>query len=288
MKTLVIGCNGQLGHSLVETKPENVDIIGLDLPDLDITNADAVLEICRTTKPDVIVNAAAYTAVDKAETDVALATTVNVDGPRNIALAARDVEARVIHISTDFVFDGTSSKPYKTDALTNPLSVYGRTKRDGELAVLEVLGGSAVVIRTSWLYSKTGSNFVKTMLRLMSERDELGIVVDQIGTPTWADSLAEAVWAFSNAPEQSGVFHWSDGGVASWQEFAIAIQEEALSLGLLERSIPIRAIKTEDYPTAAERPKYSVLDCSSAQEALRMQPAEWRSNLRQMLKGISE
>ena len=288
MKTLLIGCNGQLGHSLADTAPENMQIIGLDLPELDITDASAVLETCRETRPDVIVNAAAYTAVDQAESENALATSVNVEGPRNIAVASRDVGARLIHISTDFVFDGEASTPYKADAATNPLSVYGQTKRDGELAVLEETSGSAVVIRTSWLYSKTGGNFVKTMLRLMSERDELGVVADQFGSPTWANSLAEAVWAFVDAPQHSGIFHWADRGETSWQEFAVAIQEEALSLGLLEKAIPIRAIKTADYPTAATRPLYSVLDCSSTHAALNMLPAEWRTNLCQMLKGMAE
>jgi dTDP-4-dehydrorhamnose reductase len=288
MKTLVMGCNGQLGHSLADTASVNVNLIGLDLPELDITDASAVLEICRETRPDVIVNAAAYTAVDQAESESALATSVNVEGPRNIAIASREVGARLIHISTDFVFDGQSSAPYKADAVTNPLSVYGQTKRDGELAVLEETSGTAVVIRTSWLYSKTGSNFVKTMLRLMGERDELGIVADQFGSPTWADSLAEALWAFVDAPEHSGIFHWTDSGETSWQEFAVAIQQEALALGLLGKAIPIHAIKTEDYPTAATRPAYSVLDCSSTIQAINIQPAEWRTNLRRMLKGMTE
>ena len=288
MKVLVMGCNGQLGHSLADTAPTTIDITGLDLPELDITNAAAVLKVCREIRPDVIVNAAAYTAVDKAETDDAVATAVNVDGPRNIAVAAREIGARLIHISTDFVFDGKSSVPYKPDAPTNSLSVYGKTKRDGELAVLEETSGAALVIRTSWLYSKTGSNFVKTMLRLMSEKDELGIVADQIGTPTWADSLAEAVWAFVGVPQQTGIFHWSDGGKASWQGFAVAIQEEALSLGLLKKAIPVHAIKTEDYPTAASRPAYSVLDCSRTIQTINMQPTEWRSNLHKMLQGMTE
>lgn len=288
MKTLVMGCNGQLGHSLADTASVNVNLIGLDLPELDITDAPAVLEICRETRPDVIVNATAYTAVDQAESESALATSVNVEGPRNIAIASREVGARLIHISTDFVFDGQSSTPYKADAVTNPLSVYGQTKRDGELAVLEETSGTAVVIRTSWLYSKTGSNFVKTMLRLMGERDELGIVADQFGSPTWADSLAEALWAFVDAPEHSGIFHWTDSGETSWQEFAVAIQQEALALGLLGKAIPIHAIKTEDYPTVATRPAYSVLDCSSTIQAINIQPAEWRTNLRRMLKGMTE
>jgi dTDP-4-dehydrorhamnose reductase len=288
MKVLVTGCNGQLGHSLADTAPTTIDITGLDLPELDITNAAAVLKVCREIRPDAIVNAAAYTAVDQAESEAELAAAVNVDGPRNIAVAAREIGARLIHISTDFVFDGKSSVPYKPDAPTNSLSVYGKTKRDGELAVLEETSGAALVIRTSWLYSKTGSNFVKTMLRLMSERDELGIVADQIGTPTWADSLAEAVWAFVGVPQQTGIFHWSDGGETSWQGFALAIQEEALSLGLLKKAIPIHAIKTEDYPTAASRPAYSVLDCSRTIQTINMQPTEWRSNLHKMLQGMTE
>ena len=288
MKVLVTGCNGQLGHSLADTAPTTIDITGLDLPELDITNAAAVLKVCREIRPDAIVNAAAYTAVDQAESEAELAAAVNVDGPRNIAVAAREVGARLVHISTDFVFDGKSSAPYKPESPTNSLSVYGKTKRDGELAVLEETSGSAVVIRTSWLYSKTGSNFVKTMLRLMSEKDELGIVADQIGAPTWADSLAEAVWAFVGVPQQTGIFHWSDGGKTSWQGFALAIQEEALSLGLLKKAIPVHAIKTEDYPTAASRPAYSVLDCSRTIQTINMQPTEWRTNLHKMLQGMTE
>ncbi len=288
MKVLVLGCNGQLGHSLAATAPQNVEVIGLDLPELDITDASAVRETCREILPDIVVNAAAYTAVDQAETEVALATAVNVEGPRNIAVASRDVGSRLIHISTDFVFDGLDSTPCKADSPTNPLSVYGQTKRDGELAVLESAPDSAVVIRTSWLYSKTGNNFVKTMLRLMSEKDELGIVADQLGTPTWSDSLARAIWGFAAVPGLSGVFHWSDGGQTSWHGLAVAIQEEALSLGLLKSPIPIRPIATADYPTAAMRPPYSVLDCSNTHAAISMRPQEWRTNLREMLKGMTE
>ena len=288
MKIMVFGCNGQLGHTLAETAPKGVNIIGLDLPELDITDAAAVLEVCQQSCPDVIVNAAAYTAVDQAESEQALATSVNVDGPRNVAVASRVVDAKLIHISTDFVFDGTSSTPYEADAMPNPLNVYGQTKRDGELAVFEESTGAGIVIRTSWLYSKTGSNFVKTMLRLMGERDELGVVADQFGSPTWANSLAEAVWAFAGAPDHRGVFHWSDRGKTSWHEFAVAIQEEALLLGLLKVSIPIRAIKTEDYPMAATRPPYTVLDCSATHDAINIQPADWRTNLREMLKGMVE
>ena len=283
MKTLVLGCKGQLGQSLARTVPENTDIIGFDLPELDITDAAAVIDTCRQCSPDVIVNAAAYTAVEQAESEPEIAASINIEGARNIAVASRDVGARFIHISTDFVFDGESTKPYTSDAVTNPLNVYGQTKRDGELAALEETSGAAIIIRTSWLYSKTGTNFVKTMLRLMDERDELSVVADQFGTPTWADSLAEAVWAFAQTSEHSGVFHWSDGGATSWHGFATKVQEEALSLGLLNKAIPIHAISAKDYPTAARRPLYSVLDCSATHDAINIRPAKWEANLHQML-----
>jgi dTDP-4-dehydrorhamnose reductase len=283
MKTLVLGCKGQLGQSLAGTVPEDTDIIGLDLPELDITDAAAVTAICRQYSPDVIVNAAAYTAVEQAESEPEIATSINVEGVRNIAAASRDVDARFIHISTDFVFDGESTTPYKSDAVTNPLNVYGQTKRDGELAALEETSGAAIIIRTSWLYSTTGTNFVTIMLRLMAERDELSVVADQFGTPTWADSLADAVWAFAQTPENNGVFHWSDGGVTSWHGFATKVQEEALSLGLLKKQIPIHAISAKDYPTAAKRPLYGVLDCSSTHDAIGIRPARWEANLHQML-----
>ncbi len=286
MKALVLGCRGQLGQALADTAMDGVTIVGLDLPELDITDANALLAICRDLKPAIIINAAAYTAVDQAESDEALATAVNSNGPKNVAVAALAVGARLIHVSTDFVFDGKASVPYAVDAPTNPLSVYGRTKREGELAVLANCPDSAAVVRTSWLYSKTGKNFVKTMLSLMQSRDELSVVSDQFGSPTWAESLAVAVWALADAPDCCGVFHWTDVGKTSWHEFAVAIQEEALALGLLQAAIPIHAIRTEDYPTPAARPAYSVLDCTGTSAALGLQPIPWRENLRQMLKGI--
>lgn len=286
MKTLIIGCNGQLGVALSETVPAKVEIIGFDLPELDVSDAAAVMDVCRQSNASLVINAAAYTAVDHAEANPQKCHAVNADGPRNLAIAADQVGARLIHISTDFVFDGDSSIPYKTNDATNPLSTYGRTKRDGEQAVLKILPASAVVLRTAWLYSKTGSNFVKTMLKLMQERDELSVVSDQIGTPTWANSLAMAVWAFAGSPQLSGIFHWTDGGQASWYDFALAIQQAAHSSGLLDKMIPLRGITSEDYPTAAARPKYSVLDCSASRDALDLCPADWRVNLHQMLEEL--
>lgn len=286
MKTLVLGCNGQLGLALADTAPGTADFVGVDRSELDITNAEALLAICHEVNPAVIINAAAYTAVDMAESETELATAVNVEGPRNAAAAARDIGARLIHISTDFVFGGDASTPYSVDAVTNPLNVYGRTKRAGELAVLDKLPQNAAVVRTAWLYSRNGGNFVKTMLRLMTERDSLSVVADQRGTPTWANSLASTVWAFAGAPEISGIFHWTDGGECSWYEFALAIQEEALSLGLLDKKVPVTPITSEEYPAAATRPRYTVLDSSATCAALALQTVPWRVNLRRMLRGM--
>ena len=286
MKALILGVRGQLGQALIETAPGEMGIGEYDVPYVDITDNDALITLAREVSPAVIVNAAAYTAVDQAESEPEPAHAVNVLGARNAALAAREVDARLVHVSTDFVFDGRAAEPYAPEAETCPLSVYGSTKRDGELAVVETLPEAAIV-RTAWLYSRTGANFVRTMLGLMKELDELRVVADQIGSPTWANSLANAIWAIADQPGVSGIYHWTDAGQASWYEFAVAIQEEALSLDLLDAQIPIRAIKSDEYPTAATRPKYSVLDCSSLCERSGLQREPWRINLRRMLKGMT-
>ena len=286
MKVLVLGGGGQLGNALAENNKRALAIVCPSRSALDITDKDGLLAFCRDSRPDVIINSAAYTAVDRAESDQALSAAVNVDGARNVALGAVEVGARLIHISTDFVFDGNASTPYVVDSPTNPLSVYGKTKRDGELAVLASCPENSAIVRTSWLYSKTGANFVKTMLGLMSSRDEIGVVADQIGSPTWAGSLATAVWRLAARPNCCGIFHWTDKGETSWHGFAVAIQQEALSIGLLQAAIPVHAICTEDYPTPARRPAYSVLDCAGTSAALGLQQQSWRDNLRVMLKGM--
>ena len=287
MKVLLLGSRGQLGEAMAATQPAAVELIGLDLPEVDITDQGGLRALCDDIQPSVIVNAAAYTAVDAAESNVELATAVNVDGPANIAAVAKAIDARVIHVSTDFVFDGSADTPYTPETPPSPLSVYGETKLAGEQAVLTTLPAAGAVIRTAWLYSVTGNNFVKTMLRLMGERDELGVVADQRGTPTWAASLAEACWAAAANPEVAGTFHWTDEGEASWHEFAVAIQEEGLAAGLLQKPIPVNAISSDAYPTPAHRPSYSVLDCSSARAAFNVQAAPWRDNLRRMLSDLA-
>ncbi|HIO93139.1 MAG TPA: dTDP-4-dehydrorhamnose reductase [Leucothrix mucor] len=283
MKTVLItGANGQLGYELPRTAPDGYKCILTDKDELDITNAEAVNAFVAECKPDVIINSAAYTAVDKAEEEPAVAVAINETGARNLAQVSKDNGIKFIQTSTDFVFDGKGCSPYLVDAPTDPQGVYGQTKDDGDKAVLEILGDDAFIIRTAWLYSAHGNNFVKTMLRLMSERDFLGVIADQIGTPTWANSLADAIWRAIET-DATGMHHWTDAGVASWYDFAVAIQEGGLDLGLLEEKILINPLTTADYPTPASRPAYSVLDKTQTWKALDMQSDHWQLALRKML-----
>jgi dTDP-4-dehydrorhamnose reductase len=234
----------------------------------------------------LVINAAAYTGVDAAERETELAGAVNAQGAAHLAGECRRVGARLIHLSTDYVFDGAQGHPYRPGDHPNPLGVYGRTKLAGEREVARLSGGDALILRSGWLYSERGRNFVLTMLRLLQERDEVGVVCDQVGTPTWCRSLAEAVWAAADRPQLSGLHHWTDAGEASWHEFAVAILEEALALGLLHRAVPIRPLRSDQYPTPARRPSYSVLDATETSAALELRPRHWRINLHLMLQGL--
>jgi dTDP-4-dehydrorhamnose reductase len=282
-----VGAGGQLGRELLFTAPEAVQCIGLTRAELDAADADAVARCLEEHRPEQVINAAAYTAVDKAESEPEAARAGNVDGPANLARACAANDVRFIHVSTDFVFDGTASSPYGPDAPTNPLGEYGRSKLAGERAVRDALPG-ALIVRTAWVYSARGNNFVRTMLRLMAERDELGVVSDQVGTPTWAQGLARALWRAVEQPALQGIYHWSDAGVCSWYDFAVAICEEAVSLGLLEREVNVRPIATADYPTPATRPPYSVLDKSASWRDLDVEGIHWRRQLRAMLAEAKE
>lgn len=282
MKILIIGSNGQLGFEMMRSCPKDWQVSGFDMPDIDVTDVDQVNQVTGDCRPDWVINCAAYTSVDKAESEPGTAHAVNCDGAANLALAAKKYHARLVHISTDFIFSGTGCRPYQPMDAPAPVSVYGKTKLAGETAVLDVMGKDVLIVRTAWLYSVHGSNFVKTMLRLMNEKDGLSVVDDQVGTPCWAKGLAEVVWA---AVEKgvAGVFHWTDAGVASWYDFAMAIQEEAGAAGLLHRIIPVTPVSTEQYPTPAKRPAFSLLDKTSLKAATGMQPRHWRTSLRQML-----
>jgi dTDP-4-dehydrorhamnose reductase len=282
---LVTGGNGQLGQELKRTCPPEHEIITVDICDFDLCSSTALQACLESTNPEIIINCAAYTAVDKAEQEKDIAFKANTEGAYNLALAAQKCNAKLIQISTDFIFSGKKSSPYLPDDQATPISVYGESKLKGEKKVLSVLKDNALIIRTAWLYSAFGNNFVKTMLRLMQERDSLSVVADQIGTPAWGKGLALAIWR-SIDKELTGIHHWTDAGVASWYDFAVAIQEEALGIDLLKNQIAILPIRTLDYPTPAQRPSYSVLDKTKTWDALGYIADHWRVSLREMLKEL--
>jgi dTDP-4-dehydrorhamnose reductase len=287
MKVMITGANGQVGRALLQSVPAQVNVAGLAHAQLDIGDAQAVMSMVQSQRPDLIINTGAYTAVDKAESEPEAAERANTTGPHNLAVAAGATGARLLHLSTDFVFDGMASRPYGTDAPTNPQSTYGRTKWGGEEAVRRALPDKSVVLRTAWVYAAQGNNFVRTMLRLMAAKGAVRVVADQIGTPTAAHSLAEVIWVLAARPDVSGTYHWTDAGVASWYDFAVAIAEESAVIGLLPAEVRVDAIATEEYPTPAKRPSYSVLDKRSLIAKLGVPARHWRSNLRTVLGEIS-
>ena len=283
MKVLVVGHEGQLGRDLLFTAPGNVQVIGYDLNELDISLPDEVNETVNRVLPDTIINAAAYTAVDKAESDVEVAFRVNAGGPANLAIAARSSDSRLIHISTDYVFDGMKNTPYLPSDPVNPLGVYGKSKADGEKQVLDCYPENSVIIRTAWLYSTCGHNFVKTMLKLMQEKDEITVVSDQTGSPTWSRNLAQIIWKFIHADVPAGIYHWTDAGTATWHDYARAIHDISMSIGLLDRKVKIIPVTSAEYPTAAPRPRYSVLETGITSHMLGVKNRDWRAALTEML-----
>ncbi len=282
MKILVTGANGQLGWELQRAKPDDCELVALARDQLDITDLDEVTLLFNSIKPDWIINAAAYTQVDKAESDSEEAYAINAEGAANLAMAAEGYRARLLHVSTDFIFDGRHHRPYLPDAEPHPLGVYGASKLAGEQKVREILGKDTLILRTAWVYSSHGNNFVKTMLRLMNERDTLGVVEDQIGTPSWAAETARVIY-LSIKHNLHGVYHWTDTGTASWYDFSVAIYGLGKEIGLLNNSVLINPIPTEDYPTPAVRPPYSVLNKDSLRVAIGYTGQHWRDALRQML-----
>ncbi len=286
MRVLIAGAQGQLGRELLAAAPAGLEVLGCDSAALNLCGDDLEAKL-QLQAPDLIINAAAYTAVDRAESEPALADAVNAQGVGRMARWCAQQKVRLLHVSTDFVFDGRSSRPYAPDDRPAPVGVYGASKWKGELAYLAA-GVEGAIVRTAWVYSRFGNNFVKTMLRLMRERESLGVVADQVGTPTWAAGLAALLWRLAQPASPEGVMHWSDAGVASWYDFALAIQEEALALGLLAREIPIKPLRTEDYPTPAQRPAYSVLDKTATWAATGIEGVHWRLQLRNMLQDLKE
>ncbi len=276
MKILITGSNGQLGtemKNILETEFPGRSIY-TDVAELDITDAKSVSDFIQQNEITHIVNCAAYTAVDKAEEDKALCAAINIDAVRNLASAAESFGTKIIHISTDYVFDGTAHRPYKESDKVNPISHYGTTKRQGETALL-ALAPNSIIIRTAWLYSPYGKNFVKTMIRLGHELPTLNVVSDQIGTPTYAADLARAIYTILRSPQWiAGIYHFSNEGACSWYDFTKAIHRIC---GI--KNCQVSPITTEDYPTAATRPSYSILDKSKIKATFGIAIPYWEESL---------
>ena len=288
MKVLITGSNGQLGSEIKELASgyENLECVFKDLPELDICDTKALTSCIVDENINTVINCAAYTAVDKAEEEEQIAQKVNSEGVLNLVDALKKVDGKLIHISTDYVFDGNHSQPYKETDLVSPKGVYGETKRAGELAVFNS-SIDAIVIRTSWLYSAYGNNFVKTMLKLGHERDELGVIFDQVGTPTNASDLAKFCLnilsdeSSDNISRNGKIYHYSNEGVTSWYDFAKAIME------ISNIDCNVIPIETKDYPTQAIRPLYSVLDKSKITSDFKVIIPHWRDSLANCIKKIN-
>ena len=288
MKILISGAAGQVGSALVKNGcKRGFEIFGMSSSELDITNLRNVDAVFAQVKPDLVINASAYTAVDKAESDSGRAYEVNELGPKLLAQACRKIGIPLFHISTDYVFDGFSNGTYSESDLTNPQSVYGRSKLLGELAVKENLD-QYIILRTSWVFSETGSNFVKTMLRLGAEREKLSIVSDQVGGPTSADSIANALLTIASRVKGKqdinwGTYHFTGQPYCSWYELAKGIFHQAESLKMNSKQPVLTSIASSDYPTPAPRPLNSKLDCSKIYDEFGIQPDNWKQSLKDVL-----
>jgi dTDP-4-dehydrorhamnose reductase len=279
MRILLTGCAGQLGRELKRSLACLGEVIACDRQEFDLADPDALRDAVRDAAPAVIVNAAAHTAVDKAESEPELAMAINAIAPGVLAEEAKRLGALLIHYSTDYVFDGTKPAPYTEDDSPAPLSVYGRSKREGELAIAAA-DGRHLIFRTSWVYGLHGANFMKTMLRLGKEHDELRVVGDQIGAPTWSRHLADVtalVLARKDIP--NGLYHLAAAGETSWHGYAEAIFYEAQRVGLMDKSPVVHRITSADYPLPAARPANSRLDCSRFRRDFDLTLPDWRTGL---------
>lgn len=281
-KILITGSNGQLGKELkrLENSFSQFNFIFLSREDLPIHHYELVRNFFKGYQPQFLINCAAYTAVDRAESEKELAFQVNGESVGVLAAVCKEYGTKLIHISTDYVFDGTATIPYKEESLTNPQSVYGASKLEGEKEALR-FNPDSIIIRTSWVYSEFGKNFVKTMLKLMSEREELNVVSDQFGSPTYAADLAEAILQIiSSGQWHPGIYHFSNEGIISWYEFAVAVKE------LSGNICKVNPIPTSQYPTPAKRPAYSVLDKTKIQSAFSVRIKDWKASLETCLSRL--
>lgn len=290
-RILLLGSTGQVGQELLKTLSTLGEVITLTRQELDLTNSDQIAETIASWQPKIIINASAYTAVDKAESESELAMAINTVAPKIMAQAAQVLSATLVHISTDYVFNGKNHTPYIEEDEPDPIGVYGKSKLLGELGVKENCDRH-IILRTAWVYGARGhGNFVKTMLRLGAEKEELRIVADQIGTPTWSYDIANAIANLLNFPENQipwGTYHFTNSGVASWYDFAVAIFEEGHKLNFPLKIKTVLPITTEEYPTPAQRPAFSVLSKAKFRKTLGVYPPYWRDSLKKMLEEYSQ
>jgi len=287
-RVLITGGGGQVGNALIASAPPESQIYAPDSSSCDISNPESVQDTFSSFEPELVINAAAYTAVDRAETDRRAAFEVNAEGAGNLARACRVDQTPLIHLSTDYVFDGTGKSAYNEDETTNPLNVYGASKLAGELQIIEA-GTPYLILRVSWVFSATRSNFVKTMLGLAG-RDTLRVVDDQRGTPCSADDIAEALWLSAERLEMKSarlLLHFSSTPSTTWFGFAKTIFETAASLGIVGRIPHLEPISSDGYPAAARRPANSLLDSSRLQRVVGFQPPDWRDSLRDVLRELT-
>lgn len=289
MKILLTGAGGQLGQALLNAKPEAVELISTTRQELNLADADACRSAVQQHQPDWVLNAGAYTAVDNAESEPELAHAVNGGAPEAFAQELDRQGGRLLQVSTDFVFNGTQGTPYQPEQTRDPLGVYGASKAAGEAAIQSVfgVGGRGLILRTSWVIGPVGKNFALTMLRLHRERDQLGVVADQVGCPTSTLNLAQACWRtlqIAGERDMPAVMHWSDNGAASWYDVAVAVGQIGAELGLIDTPARVQPITTSDYPTPAERPSYSLLDCTGTRAALELDGEHWHQALRAVLQ----
>lgn len=283
MRVMITGCNGQVGSCLVEKLTGKVELLAVDYQQLDITQQQAVEKKVAEFKPNYIINAAAHTAVDRAEEEIDASYAINRDGPEYLAQAAQQFGAVILHISTDYVFSGEGEDAYKESDLTGPQSVYGESKLAGEQAVVEACE-KHLILRTAWVFGEHGNNFVKTMLRLAETRDELSIVGDQVGGPTYAGDIANALICMVESVEAGnqvewGIYHFSGMPYASWFDFAQAIFAVAEDQGVIDKQPSLSSIPTSAYPTPAKRPANSRMDCSKITAQFDIQPSDWQQSL---------
>lgn len=281
MKAVIIGKNGQLAKELVNNCPYHIKSVAFGKNEIDLLDVDSIKYVFEIEKPDVIINASAYTAVDKAEKDKINAYLLNNDTVVNLGNVAKKLNIKLLHVSTDYVFDGVKSTPYKTSDKPNPINVYGASKLAGEQELKKIYPENSASVRTSWLYSCYGNNFVKNMLTLMSEKKSLNVVSDQIGSPTYAKGLSEYLWVLAEQDKLDTTYHYSDSGMASWYEFAVEIQNIAIRLKILNEKIPIFPVLTSQYPTDAKRPLYSLMEKENSPQIL-----HWKIRLEEMMENL--